>query len=510
MIDKSIGFFILLSAVTAVVAEPIHEADVLSLQKMMNSGELTAEQLTQHHLKRIQQLEPKLNAIISLNSDALKDARHSDVLRKSGEIKGPLHGIPVLLKDNIETTGAMATTAGALALKHNITNRDATLVKNLKAAGAIILGKTNLSEWANFRSERSSSGWSAIGGQTNNPYNFARNPCGSSAGSAVAAAAGLATLTVGTETDGSIVCPASANGVVGLKPTLGLVSRTGVVPLAHSQDTAGPITRSVSDAAMMLTAMQGHDANDAITVDAKVHQQRDYSKALQPNGINGKRIGILRSAKGFHSEVDQHFELAIKEFEAAGATMVDDLSWQPPKGFWDASYEVLLFEFKHDLNQYLANLPNALSSLTLLNIIADNVSNKAVSMPWFKQEILVKAQAKSDLNSDEYKAALDLVQQATRANGLDALINEHQLDAIIAPTGDPAWTTDLVNGDHFGGNSASLAAISGYPNITVPMGNVHGLPVGLSIFSKAFQEPTLIAIAYAYEQRTQHRKPPLD
>ncbi|TDR20380.1 amidase [Marinicella litoralis] len=510
MTDKSIGFFILLSAVTAVVAEPIHEAGVLSLQKLMNSGELTAAQLTQHHLERIQRLEPKLNAIISLNPDALKDARHSDVLRKRGEIKGPLHGIPVLLKDNIETTGAVATTAGALALKHNITNRDASLVKNLKAAGAIILGKTNLSEWANFRSERSSSGWSAIGGQTNNPYDFARNPCGSSAGSAVAAAAGLATLTVGTETNGSIVCPASANGVVGLKPTLGLVSRTGVVPLAHSQDTAGPITRSVSDAAMLLTAMQGHDVNDAITLDARAHQQRDYSKALQIDGINGKRIGILRSSKGFHSEVNQHFELAIKEFEAAGATMVDDLSWQPPKGFWDASYEVLLFEFKHDLNQYLANLPNALSNLTLINIIADNVNNKAVSMPWFEQEILVKAQAKSDLSSDEYKAALDLVQQATRANGLDALINEHQLDAIIAPTGDPAWTTDLINGDHFGGSSSSLAAISGYPNITVPMGNVHGLPVGLSIFSKAYQEPTLIAIAYAYEQRTQHRKPPLD
>jgi Asp-tRNA(Asn)/Glu-tRNA(Gln) amidotransferase A subunit family amidase len=487
----------------------IHEADVLTLQKMMTAGELTAEQLTQHHLVRIEQLEPQLNAIIVLNPDAIKEAKELDKLRKNGEIKGPLHGIPVLLKDNIETTGTMATTAGALALKDNITQRDATLVKNLKQAGAIILGKTNLSEWANFRSEHSSSGWSDINGQTNNPYDFSRNPCGSSAGSAVAVSAGLATLTIGTETDGSIVCPAGANGVVGLKPTLGLVSRTGIIPLAHSQDTAGPITRTVSDAALMLNVIQGFDAKDTATqIDLK-QQQRDYSQALKIHGLKGKRIGVLRSAAGYHDGVDRLLDQAVNDLKTAGALVTDDIKWKSPAGFWDASYEVLLFEFKYDLNQYLAHLPNELSSLTLEKIIAFNSANKDKTAHWFDQEILEKAQVKAGLDDETYLAALKLVQSATRAEGIDALLEKHQLDAIIAPTGGPAWKTDWVNGDHFGGSSSSLAAISGYPNITVPMGFVHGLPVGLSIFSTAFQEPTIIEIAYAYEQKTKHRKPPL-
>ncbi len=490
--------------------KPLHEKGVQSLHQMMSTGELTAEELTKHHLDRIKWLDPKLNAIISLNPDAIKDAKQLDERRKSGQKLGPLHGIPVLLKDNIEAAGSIPTTAGALVLKNNITHRDATLVKNLRGAGAVILGKANLSEWANFRSERSSSGWSGVKGQTNNPYDFSRNPCGSSSGSAVAASAGLATLTIGTETNGSIVCPASANGVVGLKPTVGLVSRSGIIPLSHSQDTAGPITRTVSDAALMLNVIQGFDEKDQATAVGKSHHLRDYSQALKSNGLKGRRIGILRSAASFHTEVDQLLETAIKDFKSAGAVIIDDLTWQAPEGFGGASYDVLLYEFKHDLNQYLADLPNHLSALTLEQIIAYNTANKAQSMPWFDQEILVKAQAKNDLNDETYLSALKKVQQATRADGIDALLEKHQLDAIIAPTGSPAWQTDLVNGDHFIGSSSSLAAISGYPNITLPMGYVHGLPVGLSIFSGAYQEPAIIEIAYAYEQKTKHRKPPLD
>ncbi len=490
--------------------KPLHEQGIQSLHHMMTAGSLSAEELTQYHLDRIKRLDPKLNAIISLNPDAIEDAKQLDERIKSGQLLGPLHGIPVVLKDNIETSGPIATTAGALVLKNNITGRDATLVKNLRESGAVILGKANLSEWANFRSERSSSGWSGIKGQTNNPYDFSRNPCGSSSGSAVAAAAGLATLTIGTETNGSIVCPASANGVVGLKPTVGLVSRHGIIPLSHSQDTAGPITRTVSDAALMLSVIQGFDDKDAITDTGKKHQQRDYSQALKLNGLQGKRIGVLRSAAGFHSEVDKLLESAINDFKAAGAIIIDDLEWQAPDGFWSASYDVLLYEFKHDLNQYLAALPNELSALSLKKIIAYNTANKAQSMPWFDQEILDKAQAKKGLKDETYLNALKKVQQATRTDGIDVLLEKHQLDAIIAPTGSPAWQTDLINGDHFIGSSSSLAAISGYPNITLPMGYVHHLPVGLSIFSGAYQEPTIIEIAFAYEQKTKHRKPPLD
>lgn len=488
---------------------PWHESDVVTLQALMADSQLTAEQLTTHHLARIKALDPKLNAIISLNPNAIEDAKGLDQLRKENNLMSPLHGIPVLLKDNIETVDSIPTTAGALVLQNNITTRDATLVKQLRKAGAIILGKTNLSEWANFRSERSSSGWSAVKGQTNNPYDVSKNPCGSSSGSAVAAAAGLATLTVGTETNGSIVCPASANGVVGLKPTLGLVSRVGIIPLAHSQDTAGPITRSVSDAALMLTAMQGFDDKDSVSKAAKPHQQRDYTQHLNINGLKDKRIGVLRSATGFHSEVDKLFEQVLKDMAEAGAVIVDDLQWQPPEGFWNASYDVLLYEFKNDLNIYLKGLPNELSNLTLEKIIEFNQRHKAASMPWFEQEILIKAQAKGGLEDQAYQDALKLIKKATQADGIDAFLKQHQLDAIIAPTGGPAWSTDLVNGDHFGGSSSSLAAISGYPNITVPMGYVHHLPVGVSIFSGAFQEPTIIEIAYGYEQKTKHRKAPL-
>ena len=491
----------LLTISTTGLAEPT----VNQLQQAMTTGSLTAVQLTQQSLTAIERLNPQLNAVISTNPKALEQAAMLDEERSKGQLRGPLHGIPVLLKDNIGTADPMATTAGSLALQNNLTGRDATLVKNLRQAGAVILGKTNLSEWANFRSERSSSGWSSVGGQTHNPYNLNRNPCGSSAGSGVAAAAGLAPLTVGTETNGSIVCPASANGVVGLKPTVGLISRTGVVPLSHSQDTAGPMTRSVTDAAIMLTAMQGADDSDSRSLDAVQHQQRDYSQSLKANGLKGKRIGVLRSAAGFHSEVDELLEQAIKDLKAGGADIIDEISWQPPEGFWQASYEVLLYEFKHDLNAYLAGLPNELRALNLAQLIAFNKAHADQVMPWFDQEIFVKAQTKGPLTEQTYQDALSLVQQATRADGIDALLQAHELDVIIAPTGSPAWTTDLINGDHFIGSSSSLAAISGYPNITVPMGQVHGLPVGLSFFSGAFAEPAIIEVAYAYEQATLHR-----
>jgi amidase len=491
----------LLTISTTGLAEPT----VNQLQQAMTTGSLTAVQLTQQSLTAIECLNPQLNAVISTNPKALEQAAMLDEERSTGQLRGPLHGIPVLLKDNIETADPMATTAGSLALQNNLTDRDATLVKNLRQAGAVILGKTNLSEWANFRSERSSSGWSSVGGQTHNPYDLNRNPCGSSAGSGVAAAAGLAPLTVGTETNGSIVCPASANGVVGLKPTVGLVSRTGVVPLSHSQDTAGPMTRNVTDAAIMLTAMQGADDNDSRSLDAVQHQQRDYSQFLQADGLKGKRIGVLRSAAGFHSEVDALLEQAIKDLKAGGADIIDEISWQPPEGFWQASYEVLLYEFRHVLNAYLAGLPNELRALNLEQLIAFNKAHADQVMPWFDQEIFVKAQAKGPLTEQSYQDALSLVQQATRADGIDSLLKAHELDVIIAPTGSPAWSTDLINGDHFIGSSSSLAAISGYPNITVPMGQVHGLPVGLSFFSRAFAEPAIIEVAYAYEQATLHR-----
>jgi len=482
------------------------ETTVQDLQQAMQQGTLSAVRLTQQSLDAIGQMNPRLNAVISVNPNALTEAQQLDQERKKGQLRGPLHGIPVLLKDNIESTGQIPTTAGSLALKNNITGRDATLVKQLRDAGALILGKTNLSEWANFRSERSSSGWSSLGGQTNNPYNLHRNPCGSSAGSGAAAAAGLAPLTVGTETNGSIVCPASANGVVGLKPSVGLVSRTGVVPLSHSQDTAGPMTRSVSDAALMLTMMQGGDDQDKLSLTVSKYQQRDYRESLNKAGLQGKRIGVLRSTAGFHSEVDALLEQAIKDLQKGGAEVIDELSWQAPDGFWQASYDVLLYEFKHDLNRYLASLPNALNVLTLEQLIAYNEVNRDQVMPWFDQEIFSKAQAKGPLTDQAYRDALQLVQKATRADGIDALLKAHELDALIAPTGSPAWTTDLINGDHFMGSSSSLAAISGYPNITVPMGHVHGLPVGLSVFAEAFAEPTIIEVAYAYEQLTLHRQ----
>ena len=482
---------------------------VAELHQAMRAGELTSAVLTERQLARIELLNPELNTVIAIDPTARAQARALDARLTAGDWAGPLHGIPVLLKDNVETRD-QPTTAGSLALADNATGRDAPLVARLRAAGAVILGKANLSEWANFRSERSSSGWSAIGGQTRNPYDPTRSPCGSSSGSGVAVAAGMTVLAVGTETNGSVVCPSSANGVVGIKPTVGLVSRTHIVPISHSQDTAGPMARSVHDAVVLLAAMAGADEADPATAERPEWSPDHLPAHLGADGLAGKRIGVLRSSAGFHSEVDALLEAAIVAMRDGGAEIVDDIEWQTPDGFFGKAYDVLLYEFKHDLNAYLADLPDPdLSQMTLADLIEFNRNNAEAEMPWFDQEIFEQAQAKGPLSDEAYKEALAAAHQATRAEGIDKLLAEHDLDALIAPTGSAAWTIDLINGDHFIGGSSSLAAISGYPNITVPMGQVHGMPVGLSIFGAKFSEPVLVEIASGYEHAAGGFRPPV-
>ena len=485
-------------------------ATVVSLQDAMTSGELSSSRITRVYMSRIQRFDEEFNSVITINPNAFDDAKKLDRERRSGQVRGPLHGIPVLLKDNIETKDLMSTTAGSLALTGNVTDRDAFLVARLRDAGVVILGKTNLSEWANFRSERSSSGWSAVGGQTHNPYDVTRNPCGSSSGSAVAVAAAFAPIAVGTETNGSIVCPANANGVVGIKPTLGLVSRTGIVPIAHSQDTAGPIATTVADAVALLEFMIGRDNADPSTELADQTAAWELSEHLKVDGLSGKRIGVLRSAAGFHDGVDRLFEEAIVDMRNAGAEIVDGLELKAPKGLGRAAYDVLLYEFKHDLNAYLAALPEQTLSPagSLEELIEFNRAHADLEMPHFGQEIFLEAQAKGPLTDTAYLKALALVRKASRKDGIDHLVAKHKLDLIIAPTGSPAWKTDHVNGDHFLGASSSLPARAGYPNITVPMGFVSELPVGISFFGPQLSEPILIEAAYAFEVATGHRKPP--
>jgi amidase len=495
----------------AVVAEElIVEAGVADLQSMMESGELRSETLVRTYLARIDRLDGNLKSVIAVNPSAVEQAGALDEERSEGKVRGPLHGIPVLLKDNIESMeNDLPTTAGSLALAGNVTHRDAFLVQRLRQAGAVILGKANLSEWANFRSERSSSGWSAVGGQTLNPYDPTRTPCGSSSGSAVAVAANLTALAVGTETNGSVVCPATVNGVVGIKPTVGLVSRTGIVPISHSQDSAGPFGRTLSDAVLLLEAMIGMDENDAVTELAERTSEWDLTAHLLEEGLEGKRIGVLRSATGYHSEVDKLLEQAIEDMKDAGAVIIDDLEFEGPEGLSQAAYDVLLYEFKHDLNSYLSTLPDdSLSALTLEELIAFNSEHADEEMPHFGQEIFVKSQAKGALTEQEYLDALELVQDASRREGIDRLVAEHDLDAFVAPTGAPAWKIDLINGDHFMGGCSSYPARAGYPHITIPMGRVRFMPVGLSFMGAPLSEPKLIEMAYAYERKTLHRAPP--
>ena len=466
-----------------------------------------AQTLTRDSLDRIERWNGALNAVIAVSPDALEQATARDRELADGLRRGALHGLPVLIKDNIETRD-MPTTAGSLALANNRTRRDAPLVARLRDAGVVILGKANLSEWANFRSERSSSGWSAVGGQARNPYDTRRSPCGSSSGSAVAVAAGLVPLAVGTETNGSIICPAAVNGIVGIKPTVGLVSRRGIVPIAHSQDTAGPMAASVRAAALLLTAMSGHDEADPASIDDPAVAGRDYAKYLDDGGLSGKRIGVVRSLAGFHEGVDEALERAIADMKVQGAEVVDDLAFPDyPEGFQGQAYDLLQYEFKHDLNAWLSGLPGPENQLDLAGLIEFNRTNAAREMKWFQQEIFLKSQEKDGLDSEQYRSIVATVQGFSR-QAIDGLLEKHRLDLLVSPSNTPAWMIDPVVGDNWLGSSSSMPARSGYPHITVPMGYVHGLPVGLSFYSTAWSEPVLIAAAHAYERASGRARPP--
>jgi amidase len=484
------------------------EASIATLHDQMQRGELRAEELTAWYLERIETVDHNgagLNSIIEVNPDALEIARSLDEEWQRSGPRGPLHGIPVVLKANIDTADRMHTHAGSLALASHQPSRDAFLVSRLRDSGAVILGKANLSEWANFRSSRSSSGWSSIGGQTRNPYDTARNPCGSSSGSAVAVTANLTVVAVGTETDGSVVCPAGINGVVGIKPTLGLVSRSGIIPLAHSQDTAGPMARTVRDAAILLSAMTGIDADDPEST-AAPDSVPDYTARLAADGLQGRRIGVLRSysGAGSHPQVETIFENSIAVLREQGADIIDPVEIDM-SGVGDAELEVLYYEFKADLNRYLEQSGAPVRSLA--DVIRFNEDNADTVMPIFGQELMLVSEAKGPLTEPEYREALAASGAALRKR-LSALIDEHDLDALVAPTNGPAWMTDHVNGDNFQVGSSSFAAVSGFPNITVPAGFVAGLPIGLSFMGNAFTEKELIEMAYAFEQATLARRPP--
>jgi amidase len=485
----------------------LNEITIGELQQKMESGELNAVQICDKYLERIKLVDPILKSAIEINPDAIEIARSLDEERKAGNIRGPLHGIPMMIKDNIDTFDKMQTTAGSLALAGNIANVDAFIVKKLRDAGAVLLGKTNLSEWANFRSTNSSSGWSGRGGQVRNPYCLDRSPCGSSSGTGAAVAANLCAIGIGTETNGSIVCPSGINGIVGIKPTLGLWSRRGIIPIAHSQDTAGPMARTVKDAAILLGALAAFDPTDAKTHIERGEHFKDYTQFLDENGLKGMRIGIASEMIGFNAKVDELFKLAVEVMKASGAEIIEEVKFENRGKWGNPSYEVLLYEFKADLNKYLQE-HSAAPIKSLEQIIEFNKLNADREMPWFAQEIFEQAQAKGDLTTPEYLTALAESKRFAGKEGIDAAMDKHNLDAVIAQTNGPAWTIDWVNGDHFSGGSSSPAAISGYPNITVPMGQVHGLPIGISFFGRAWSEPVLLKIAFAFEQVTKHRKAP--
>ena len=487
------------------------ESTVADLQAHMAAGRHSARAVAQAYLARIAALDqagPSVRSVIEVNPDALEIAGRMDAERRGGRVRGPLHGIPVLLKDNVDTADRMQTTAGSLALVGAPAPKDAFLAARLREAGAVLLGKTNLSEWANFRSTRSSSGWSGRGGQTRNPYALDRSPCGSSSGSGAAIAANFAAVAVGTETDGSIVCPSSANGIVGLKPTLGLVSRSGIIPIAHSQDTAGPMTRTVRDAAVLLgvLASGGADLRDAATRSAQPHVAADYAAGLDAGALKGARIGIGREFAGFHPEVDRLMEEAVRALKEAGAVIVDEVKLPTRGKFDDGEFEVLLWEFKADLNAYLAGRGGPVRSLA--DVIAFNERERAREMPYFGQELMVRAQARTALTDPKYRATLARNRRQAGAQGIDAMLASKRLDAVVAPTGGPAWTIDLLNGDHFGGGYSSASAVAGYPHLTVPMGAVQGMPVGLSFFAGAWAEARLLRLGHAFEQATRSRRPP--
>jgi amidase len=489
----------------------LDEARINDLQTGMASGKYTAQSLTQKYLDRITEIDkngPGINSVIETNPEALAIAAALDNERKTGRVRGQLHGIPVLIKDNIDTHDRMMTTAGSLALAGSIPLQDSSVVKKLRNAGAVIIGKTNLSEWANFRSSHSSSGWSGRGGQTRNPYVLDRNPCGSSSGTGAAIAANLAAIGIGTETDGSVVCPSNANSLVGIKPTLGLVSRAGIIPIAHSQDTAGPMCRTVTDAAILLGALTGVDPRDSATNAGSGRSFADFTKSLDVNGLKGARIGVHRKAFGFSDAVDKVMKDSIDILKTRGATVVDPADIPTQGKFDDSELEVLLYEFKADLNAYLASLGPHAPVKSLKEIIDFNERYRDREMPYFGQDLLIKAQGKGPLTEKVYRDALAKNQRLTRKEGIDFVMDKNKLDALIAPTGGPPWPTDWVNGDHFTGGYSSASAVAGYPHVTVPAGYVFGLPVGISFFGRAWSEPTLIKFAYAFEQATRARRAP--
>lgn len=498
---------------TVVKAQPVsfalEESDIMAIQEKMQRGELTAREVVQMYLDRIQEIDksgPGLNSVIEINPDALMLADHLDEERKQGRVRGVLHGIPILIKDNIDTADNMMTTAGAMAMVGNKAAKDAFIVEKLRTAGAVILGKTNLSEWANFRSDRSSSGWSSRGGQTKNPYVLERNPCGSSSGSGVAVSANLCVAAIGTETNGSIACPSSINGIVGIKPTVGLLSRSGIIPISKTQDTAGPMARSVKDAAILLGILASVDASDPVTGESEGKALSDYTPFLKADSLGGMRIGIEKSMLKKHEAVDVLFANAIELLKSKGATIVEIDLLSRLKEIGSNEFDVLQFEFKDGLNRYLAAGQAPVRSLE--EIIAYNKEHESTAMPYFKQDILESSQAKGDLFSKEYLVALNKILTITRG-ALDHFLKNEKLDALCGPTNGPSWCTDLVNGDQFTGYGMySSASIAGYPHITVPMGQVFDLPIGLSFLGLPYSEGQLISAAFSFEQASRHRKVP--
>ena len=501
----------------------MEELTLHEIQRRMAAGDpsrgsgqvLTAESLTESYLSRIREIDqagPRLNSVIEVNPDALAIAAALDRERAERGPRGPLHGVPILLKDNIDTADKMATTAGSLALVGSRPCQDATVAAKLRAAGAVILGKTNLSEWANFRSAHSVSGWSSRGGQTRHPYALDRNPCGSSSGSGVAAAANLCAAAVGTETDGSIICPSHINGIVGIKPTLGLVSRAGIIPISHSQDTAGPMARTVADAALLLAAISGPDPRDpATTTDYWTRtsaEGADFSRFLTKDALRGARIGVARNMREFLPRVNAIFEECLRVLRDLGAIVVEPVTIETANRLDDTEMEVLFYEFKADLDAYLAGLGPEAAPHSLADVIAFNEAHRDAVMPTFGQELMLMAQEKGPLTEEKYLAALATNHRLARDEGIDATLRTHALDAIITPSGNPAWLTDHVCGDHYGSGTSSPAAVAGYPSITVPAGYVHGLPVGVSFIGPAWSDAALIGYAYAFEQATQVRRPP--
>ena len=501
----------LAAAAAATAVAPAPDRSIAQVESDLAAGRTSSVVLVRHYLGRIAAIDkagPRLNAVLAVNPHALADAAASDARRKAGRVRGPLEGVPILIKDNIDSADPMPTTAGSLALAGNVTHRDAPLVARLRAAGAIILGKANLSEWANMRSPHSSSGWSGKGGLTRNPYILDRSACGSSSGTGSAVAAGLAVAGVGTETDGSVTCPASVAALVGLKPTVGLIPRTYVVPISHSQDTAGPMTTSVADTARLLTVMAGSDARDPASADADKHKQ-DYTKALDAGALKGARIGVLRFAIGDEPGAAQAFEAALVQLRAAGARLVDVK--EPSNHEKMGSYEqtILITELKQDLNAYLASTPANVAVRDMASLIAFNIAHADRELPWFGQEFFDQAQASQGYDAPDYKKALATAKRLAGEEGIDKMLADDHLDALVAPTGGPSWRSDLIAGDHFvGGGAGNYPAVAGYPHLTVPMAQVHGLPVGLSFIGRKWDEARLIGFGYAFEQATHARRLP--